>query len=176
MPNSSTRAALPAAATPPEYTAAGATLASRTPKSVDEGGVQSGGHDAPVGQPQHAGEQPERGEQQARVRAGIADRDRQRRQQQRRAEEQREPARGTAARSTTERRDRGGRGQHGFHGQASRDGDRGRPDAESAGAHQTGRRCDALVMRSVRARILPSGRLQTALLVADAFIRPATAG
>src|ERR1035437_3384850 len=34
MPKSSTRAALPAAATPPEYTAAGATLASITPKSV----------------------------------------------------------------------------------------------------------------------------------------------
>ena len=34
MPNRSTRAALPAAAMPPEYTAAAATLASSTPKSV----------------------------------------------------------------------------------------------------------------------------------------------
>ena len=100
MPNSSTRAALPAAASAPEYTAAGATLASNTPKSVTNAAFNAGRHDAPLRQPQHAGEQPERGEQQRRVRPGIADRNRQRRQQQHRAEKECEPARRASAGST----------------------------------------------------------------------------
>ena len=65
MPKSSTRAALPAAATPPEYTAAGATLASKTPKSVTNAAFNpvgtmrhSASHSTPANSPSAANSRP----------------------------------------------------------------------------------------------------------------------